>query len=73
MNPHLILEFKTMNAIQKAFDLAILDTRYPVTPLAVVADKLIMKQKDFKSGWNAKLSYRTHQQLQKEGYVKFSG
>jgi hypothetical protein len=26
-----------------------------------------------KTGWNAKLSYRTHQALLKDGYSKFSG
>jgi len=58
-----------MNAITQAFDLAILDNRYPVTPLAVVADKLIMKQKTFKEGWSAKLSYRTAQALKAQGVL----
>jgi hypothetical protein len=31
------------------------------------------KNAAFKSGWNAKLSYRTHQALLKDGYTKFSG
>lgn len=47
-----------MNAITQAFA----NAGFPV-----------FKRETFKAGWNAKLSYRTHQALVAEGYTRFTG